>query len=591
MKEKESAILIRRLFLSLLPIQALAIGLPAINRLMDSFVVGNAFGTVALAAIGFTGPLVSIITTISSLLSSGSQLLCGQRLGKGDKEGIREIFNTVLFWCIAFGVVLLVVSELFPDQIARLMGATKECLPMTREYIRGYAIGFVFMLLSACLIPFLQLDAAGKISTIAVVAMMVVGVSFNILNIFVLDLGLFGVGLAPAVGNMVAVLIAVIYFAVKSKVFCFSFKYVRLNTMREIAHLGFPAAITPTCNIFRERMVNAVIVSLAGTVGMSAMSIAVNFNNAVGSFVEAGYSGSGRMIASVLVGQKDRKSLKGLPRIMFMSGWYIYVIAYGIVFIFAKPFALAFGADIKHIALFVLVIRLFNLWYLTNPIKSMVMCMYQALGRVNLLSCFTVLNGLVFPAIVCFVLKNFFGLPVVAAIPAIGEAALIIVYAIYYTMKAGKLPDSPLQLAYIPDTISVPEEQSMSRAIVTIEEAAQASEDAISFCKQHHISDKKAFFCGLCIEEMSVDTIQNRFVQGKKNAIDLRMIYENDNLFIMFRDNCTIFDPIEWLAHYSTEDPVRSIGIKIVSGLSQEMNYTTVLGLNILRIRISDLGE
>lgn len=591
MKEKESVLLIRRLFLSLLPVQALAIGLPAINRLIDSFIVGNTLGTTALAAVGFVGPLVSIITTISSLLSSGSQLLCGQRLGKGDTEGIRRIFNTVLFWCVVSGLSICVLSEIFPEQIARLMGATGECLPLTREYIRGYAIGFVFMILSSCLIPFLQLDAAGMISTIAVVAMMVVSVTVNILNYYVLHLGLFGVGIATASGNIAAVLIAVIYFALKSKLFRFSFKYVHWNTIQEIAHLGLPAAIAPICNVFRERVLNAAVFALAGTVGMSAMSIAGNFNNAVGCFVEAGYSGSGRMIASVLVGQRDRESLKKLPRIMFVSSWYIYVIAYGIVFVFAKPFALAFGAEVQHLAVYAMVIRLFNLWYLSNPLKSTVLCIYQALGKVNLLSVFTVLNNAVFPILTCLLFKDIFGLPLVASIPAIAEIYLIIVYIIYYAMKAKKLPESLLQLSYIPDAGSVPEKQTLNTAIISVDDAIQASKEAIDFCKVNHISDKKAYFCGLCIEEMAVDTVRNRFKDGKKNAIDLRMILEDGVLSIMFRDNCMIFNPSEWLEHYSQEDPVRSIGIKMVSKLSQEMNYTTVLGLNILNIKLRDLGE
>ena len=108
----------------------------------------------------------------------------------------------------------------------------------------------------------------------------------------------------------------------------------------------------------------------------------------------------------------------------------------------------------------------------------------------------------------------------------------------------------------------------------------------IDFCIDRGMSAKTAKYCGLCLEEIAADTVNNRFVK-KKSTIDLRAIYEDGNLSIMFRDDCPYFDVGEWLELCSPEDASRSLGIKMVKRLSDEMNYVNTMGLNVLSITMS----
>lgn len=578
--------IIKKIFLSLFPVQALSLGLPTINSLIDSIIIGNTQGTKGLAAVGFVTPLTWVVITLGLLFSTGSQILCGRCLGKGDTEGIQKIFNTALFWGTLSGLALTVISVLFPEQIATLLGASEDCFRFAVDYIRGYSIGIVFIITGMSLLPFLQFDNAGTASTVASVSMLIVNLALNLINYYVFRWGMFGIGLATSAGNFVSVLISVLYLALKNRLFVFSLRYVRFKTLLEISHLGLPTAISPGCLVLRDRVMNACVFELAGTVGMSAMTIAGNFNSAIGCLVESGYSGSGKMISSILVGQRDRESLQKLPEIMITSGWYFYVAAYLLVLIFTKPLALLFGADPGYMSTYVLVIRLFNLWYITNIIKAPPLCVYQGLGRVNFTSLITVLNIAVVPVAVCVFLKNVFGLAIIAAIPPLGEIVVIIVYIICYAIHSKSLPKSFFDLAYIPDSVGVPARYCFNGTITGLEEAVAASRNVMRFCRQNNIGQRESYFCSLCIEEMATDAVLNRFSEKENNAIDYRIIYENGRLSIMLRDNCLLFDPCKWLELYADEDPGRSIGIKIVSGISREMTYTNVMGLNVLNITV-----
>lgn len=54
----------------------------------------------------------------------------------------------------------------------------------------------------------------------------------------------------------------------------------------------------------------------------------------------------------------------------------------------------------------------------------------------------------------------------------------------------------------------------------------------------------------------------------------------------MFRDDCEQYDSCQWIELYAAEDPSRSIGLKMVSKLSEEMRYVNVLGMNVLTLKM-----
>jgi len=352
----------------------------------------------------------------------------------------------------------------------------------------------------------------------------------------------------------------------------------------QILYNGLPNALAPACLMIRGLVVNRFVYMLGGTAAMSAMSIAGNVNVAIGKFVEAGYSGSCRTVASILVGQKDSSSLRDLPKVMVRSAWYLYIIAYAILFFFAKPLALFFGADPAHIDVYVMMVRLVNLWYLTNCFKTPPLCIYEAMKCMKEVAVVTVLNQAVFAVVICYLFGERLGLPVVASAGMLSELLTMLVLAVMFIVKARRMPRSLFELCYIPSTISAPREERFKAVIHSREDAVTASQHAINFCKDRGMDAKKAFYCGLCIEEMTVFTIENGFKE-QDATIDLRMICENGTASILLRDDSKQFDPLAWLNLCTPEDMSRSIGIRMVKNLAKEMHYSNTLGLNVLTFR------
>lgn len=582
---KKEQRIIRKLFIGLFPLQAMAAGLPAINGLINSIIIGRFLGTSATAAIGFAGPFTLLISSFAYMLSAGSQLLCGRSLGRGDKDKIRCTYSTTVIFSLGIGFIFILISQLFPGAIATALRASGDSFSLTSDYIRGIGLGSAASVLVACFISFLQLDNAGKMTTALVIIQLSVNVAGTLLSVLAFDGGMLGVGLSTSIANILVAIIAFIYLQSKSKLFRFGISQTKLKTAISVFSSGSPNAIQPVCSMVRNIVLNSVFFSLGGTLAVSAVAVCANLSTAVCSFIEGGYSGASRTIAGVLVGERDSSSLRDLPKIMIKSAWYFYVGAFVLIFAFAKPLSCIFVSDPENIALYVSCIRIYFIWLLTNIFKAPPTGIYHAMGKTKLVIILGLFNWMIVPAGFGLLFGKIVGLPAVNLVTTIPELVSILIMAVYFTVKAKRLPRSVAELCYIPSEISAPRERRFKAVIANENEACKVSDELIDFCIKNGMDSKKSYYCGLCLEEILVFTIQNRF-NKKANTMDVRAICENGKLNLIFRDDCEEFNPLEWLNLCSPENQSKSIGIKAVRKISSEMNYSYTLGLNVLTIKI-----
>lgn len=575
--------------MSLLPIQALAVGLPAMTTLVSSFIIGNVLGSSALASIGFAGPFMFVISGFSSLISVGAQILCGKYLGSGNDDSLKKTFNTACVMCFIFGSLLVLFTSFFPSTLAELLGTSGELKAMTSDYIRGYSLCCLFSVFSATLIPFLQLDCAKILSTISIVTLVALNIIFNLLNAFVFHLGMYGVGLASSISSAISVLICVPYFAGKSKLFSFEIKSFSLKEVKRICLFGINSAIIFLWLTLRDRIFVPTLMSLGGTVAISAFTIANNISNSIGCTIQGGVQGTCNLVSSILVGSKDVESLRKLPGEISKTITPFFALCYLIVFALAKPIALAFGAEPEHIALYVLAIRYFNFWFFPTTIRTLGVTIYNSLNKVKTTGVLNFLVLLAYPVSVYLTAKQTNSIKLMYLSAFISELLLVITLYVYYAVKMKRFPKSLSEYVYISRDFAHKKEDCLALTIKTNKEAVESSEKLIEFSRSKGLSETMSYYCGLCLEEMTTDTINRVFPKSKKKScsIDVRITYENNRISIMLRDDCDYFNPNEWLELYAKDDPMRSIGIKMVKQLADEMDYKSTLGLNVLNISFS----
>lgn len=575
------------MFLKLLPMQIFAVGILSINGILNSLIVGNMLGTDYLAVFGYMIPVNCIHSMLGGGIATGSQILCGRFIGCGDKKKIGDTYATVSVMCIVIGALLTLLYQFFSEPIASLLGASGDALKYTSEYIRINGLSIIFMLFSSAMIPFLQLNNASGVMYISVVVLTASNFGLDILGIKIFGKSMVGIGIADTLSYILADLVILIYYFSKKCPIHFSLRDFSWKHLKDIFLLGLPNATRPLCLSIRNVVFNNVAVSQNV---MSATALAIQSNmGAIADAVGGGIDGSTSMSASIFYGERDKESLRETAALALKIDGLMQISVYIILYIIAEPFARLFGTDDATIGFVTHALRFIMLYLVTNFCMNAIINVYKGIGKTVLVNIISVFCYLLIPVSTCLLLpKNEMADNVWISF-LFPEIICFIALVIYSTIKRHRFPGKLTEIAYIPESFGISSSDRYDAVVKDFTDVSEISQNAIEFCKSKNLDSKKSYYCGLCIEELAM-AILNHGKELKKNSsgreIDLRMIYENDGISILLRDNYPKFDPMEWSNIHEPEDPMRYIGIRMVTKLAQEVNYTTALTLNVLTIRI-----
>ena len=107
-------------------------------EIVDKAVLGNMADTTAVAAVGATGTITSLIINGFVGLSSGTAIVLARYVGKRDEEKIRTTIDTSLMAGFGFGVLVAILGVILAPAFLTLTGCPKECYEGAVIYIRIY---------------------------------------------------------------------------------------------------------------------------------------------------------------------------------------------------------------------------------------------------------------------------------------------------------------------------------------------------------------------------------------------------------------------------------------------------------------------
>ncbi len=108
--------------------------------MIDTIYVGW-IGTLELAAIGFSFPIVMAMASLSMGIGIGASSLIARVVGAGDEERMRRLATDGLFLVAVLVVVLTVLCIAFLEEIFIVMGADEQILPLATTYMGIWLLG------------------------------------------------------------------------------------------------------------------------------------------------------------------------------------------------------------------------------------------------------------------------------------------------------------------------------------------------------------------------------------------------------------------------------------------------------------------
>lgn len=140
----------------------------------------------------------------------------------------------------------------------------------------------------------------------------------------------------------------------------------------------------------------------------------------------------------------------------------------------------------------------------------------------------------------------------------------------------------------IPLRIGAEADRRIDISVRGMEEVVGVSGQVIAFCRRLGLDERRAFFAGLCMEEMAGNVVTHGFTKdAKPHFADIRVVHKDNELILRIRDNCAGFDPVEYVRMMEQEDGAgRNVGIRLVYEIAEGIQYQNLLGMNVLAIRI-----
>lgn len=212
----------------------------SIYSVVDCAAVGQYLGPDGTASLAVVAPLWNIIYSLGLLMGIGGSVIFSLKKGEGaiENDG-NEYFTASLIGSLSLAFSATILLFLFEDDILFFFGANEILLPYSKEYLRPIKYVFPLFLFNQMLAAYLRNDGAPEKATKSVL----VGGLFNIFGDYVLvfpfNMGLYGAGLATALGSVLSFIMMLSYFFSKQNTLRVVRPKMLLHKLSHITITGF----------------------------------------------------------------------------------------------------------------------------------------------------------------------------------------------------------------------------------------------------------------------------------------------------------------------------------------------------------------
>lgn len=284
----------------------------SIYSVVDGLFVSNFAGKEALAAVNLVFPLVMALGSVGFMFGTGGAALVAKTMGEGDQVRANRLFSLIAVAGTALGIVLAGVG-------AGILGPLLEALG-AQGTLKDQGLAYGFILLAALPFSIMQnmfqsffiAAERPKVGLAATIAAGVANIVLDYLFIAVLGWGIAGAALATALGQALAAVAAVAFFA--------SSKTSRLRFARPTADFralgktcvnGSSELMTEVAASVVSMLYNYQLMMIAGADGVAAYGV-IMYVNFIFTAVFFGFSMGTGPVVSYHYGAQHKEELKGL---------------------------------------------------------------------------------------------------------------------------------------------------------------------------------------------------------------------------------------------------------------------------------------
>ena len=565
----------------------------SVGSMVDGVVIGQFLGVDSTAAFGIINPLMIAFSIIGAVVSAGARNRFTKLLGAGKTEQARNVFSLACILSTGIAVALMLFLIIFSGPVTSALGAsgnTADLLPQARNYLIGISFGLPAMNLVRVLNGFMALDNDRNLPVISSIFLTVSDILMDLAAVLFFHGGTLEMGVATSISYYVALAVLLTHFRKKDIFLRFQFRGLPWDETSAILGKGMPSGVCRLGNTLRCIFMNRMLALIASAAAIAAYSVhrqADSFFNPV----TIGMADTVALLAGILVGEEDRPMMK---RLLFTSVQATFVITVGIaalIWILAPQFAsLYIKENPEAMRLAVTAVRCYAIGMPINGLNLIYLNYFQGIGKSVLASVsgFVCESGLL-------ILSAAAMMPVLGADAVwwaypVSQFLVMCYYGIIVAVESRRIRIHREGLwnrvLLLPDTFDVSDKDKLDVTINEMDGVMQLTDAVWNFCDAHGCDSATRNHLVLSVEELAGNVIRHGFADEKPHCIEVRILKKPSGYYCRFRDDCLIFDPVRQVRLLSDEDPTYHIGLRMIAALAKDIQYTCVLKLNNILVKI-----
>ncbi len=255
----------------------------SIYSIVDTAMVGQYQGPSGTAALAVVAPLWNIIYSLGLLMGIGGSVIFSTKRGldNGRSGNENEYFTVSVLGSIALSL-LAWMGLLFLDQpVLLFFGADSTLLPLAQSYMLPIKFVFPLFLFNQMLAAFLRNDKNPGLATIAVLSGGIFNIAGDYMFVFAFDMGIFGAGLATAVGCAISFLVMMTHFFSRKNTLLLVRPSNIWNKLKEISVTGFSTFFIDVAMGILTILFNRQIMKYLGTNALAIYGPIINVSTFV----------------------------------------------------------------------------------------------------------------------------------------------------------------------------------------------------------------------------------------------------------------------------------------------------------------------
>lgn len=369
----------------------------SIYSLVDMAVVGQYQGPAGTAALAVVAPIWNIIYSLGLLAGIGGSVLFSNLRGRADKNGAdeNEYFTASLLLAVLFAVGSWLAVFFLDRPMLLLFGADQALLPLAQAYLQPIKFAVPLFVFNQMLSSFLRNDNHPGLATAAVLCGGIFNIIGDYLFVFTFDMGIYGAGLATALGALINFIVIISHFFTKKN----TLRLVRPKALfaksREITVTGFSTFFIDIAMGILTMLCNRQIMRYAGTDALAVYGIIVNVSTIVQC---CGYSvgQAAQPLLSINFGANNGDRIKQTLKYALQATAFFSIVWTALLLLLPKAFVYIFMAPTPGVlAITPRIMRSYGISFLLLPLNVFSTYYFQSLIRPGASMLVSMLRGMI----------------------------------------------------------------------------------------------------------------------------------------------------------------------------------------------------